>query len=275
VFDTSPTLATPKVDHIEEATGGHGVVIDGLEIKDGGLCCSNTLDGSSGWYLITFAMTYVSATQFTVSGNYTSMFIGGTKLRFTQTSVKHFVVISSAYSPGTGLTTVTITGGSDYTYTNAAIDYGYLSRVENPEGWPDWFNYAIAWTAPSASPAVAIGNGTLVGKFRIAGKNCRLRIYFLAGSTTAFGDTTHAWEFSLPLAPYSDGFFSAQGIAKVRDVGANNFNRQAHILNTDTTLKYFDQLDSGTNVNNLYSNVPHTWAETDHMEIDITYQYTA
>ncbi len=33
---TSPTLITPLIDHIDEATSAHGVVIDGVTLKDGG-----------------------------------------------------------------------------------------------------------------------------------------------------------------------------------------------------------------------------------------------
>lgn len=43
VFQTSPTLNTPKVDTIQENTSGNGVTIDSLSIKDGKLNTNNSV----------------------------------------------------------------------------------------------------------------------------------------------------------------------------------------------------------------------------------------
>ncbi len=43
VFATTPTLVTPKVDTINEATGGNGTTVGGVNIKSGALNTSNSI----------------------------------------------------------------------------------------------------------------------------------------------------------------------------------------------------------------------------------------
>jgi hypothetical protein len=97
--------------------------------------------------------TYASASTFTVPGDQTARFTIGTKLKFTQTSVKYAVVLASSYSAPN--TTVTIMVNTDYTIANAAISANYHSYATNPQGWPGWFNL----TAPTWNTAY-IDNGS-------------------------------------------------------------------------------------------------------------------
>lgn len=60
-------------------------------------------------------------------------------------------------------------------------------------GLGPWVDYTPAWTA-STNPA--IGNGTLLGRYKVVGKTVHLRIYMSAGSTTTFGSGD--WSFGLP-----------------------------------------------------------------------------
>ncbi len=53
---------------------------------------------ADGWMPDASTWTYASASTFTVSGNQTARFQKGTKLKFTQTTVKYAVVASSSYS---------------------------------------------------------------------------------------------------------------------------------------------------------------------------------
>ena len=79
--------------------------------------------------------TYASATTFTVSGDQTSIFTKGTKIKLTNDgSTKYFYVTDSSYSDPT--TTVTVTGGTDYTLASGAITNPYYSYVDNPQGFP-------------------------------------------------------------------------------------------------------------------------------------------
>lgn len=91
--------------------------------------------------------------KFTISGDYTGIFTKGTRVKWTQTTMKYGVVAYSLYSGGT--TTVSLVVNTDYTVTNAAITATYYSRLESPLGWPGWFNYNAqpqGWgTSPHAS----------------------------------------------------------------------------------------------------------------------------
>jgi hypothetical protein len=62
--------------------------------------------GSDAWVLFSGTPTYVSATSFTLTGDQTSTFTIGTRLKFTDSTTLHGIVTASVY---TSLTTVTVT----------------------------------------------------------------------------------------------------------------------------------------------------------------------
>lgn len=143
-----------------------------------------------GWIGFGAAWTFASSTTFTISGDVTDKFETGTKIKLTQTTTKYFYVVSSSYSSPN--TTVTITGGSDYTLANAAITnpaYSYAS----PPDFPEWFNWTPTYT----------GNGTLTytsvtttAKFCIKGKTC---YYYHYSNGTISGSGTSIY-ITMPLS---------------------------------------------------------------------------
>lgn len=147
----------------------------------------------SGWLSADETWTYASATTFTVSGDVTGKYGIGDKIKLTQTSVKYFYAVNVVYSAPN--TTITITGGSDHTLANAAITANYYSKIENPQGFPNVFNYTPVWTASPTNPV--LGNGTLFGTLSIRGKSLSINIYLKIGSTTTTGSGT--WVFGVPV----------------------------------------------------------------------------
>lgn len=106
---------------------------------------------TDGWVTaISETWTRTTNTTFTVPGDLTAQYSKGTRLRVTDTTTKYFVVASSSHAAGT--TTVTFTGGSDYVLAaNPTVrDYSY---VINPQGYPNWFNYAPTYAGFSADPS--------------------------------------------------------------------------------------------------------------------------
>ena len=103
-----------------------------------------------GWVPDGGTWTYASASTFTVPTNLTARFGKGTELRLVQTSAKYFYVTSSSY--GAPNTTVTVTGGTDFTLANAAITAPFYSYAECPQGFPDWFNYISTPVGYETSP---------------------------------------------------------------------------------------------------------------------------
>ena len=131
---------------------------------------------------------------FTVTGDRTVALSTGTRIQLTQTTVKYFVVQSSTF--GAGTTTVTITGGSDYTLANAAISANAHSYMANPQGFPGWFNFA---TAASGFSSIS----TNVGKFAVDGRT--MHIYFdVQGTSNA---TTLGITLPIPNQNSDGGIF--------------------------------------------------------------------
>lgn len=128
---------------------------------------SPTFQGSiDGWVSVNETWTYASATTITVASGAASRFQKGDKLKLTNNSVKYFYIV------GVADTLLTITGGTTHTLVSAAITSPYLSRIENPFGFPTWFAYA---------PTVISGSGTLTtasatGKFSLKGQMCHLQV---------------------------------------------------------------------------------------------------
>lgn len=117
---------------------------------------------SDGWTADVNTWTYASATTFTITGqNLTTTYTKGTRLKLTQTTVKYFVVVGSSF--GGGNTTVTITGGSDYTLANAAITANYYSYQASPQGYPGFFNYTPTATGLSSALTINVANFNVIG----------------------------------------------------------------------------------------------------------------
>lgn len=96
----------------------------------------------SGWRPMGVNGTYVSATTFTMAGDWTALVEKTDKIMLTNTTVKYFYIAATpTYSAGTGLTTFTVWGGIDYTLASAAITSVYFSKVGTPAGFPGYFNY--------------------------------------------------------------------------------------------------------------------------------------
>lgn len=71
-----------------------------------------------------------------------------------------------------------------------------------------WTAYTPTWTANTTNPV--IGNGTITGAYRQAGKHVSFRIVIVAGSTTTWG--SGAYRFSYPVAPLDSTTNSNPGI---------------------------------------------------------------
>jgi hypothetical protein len=143
---------------------------------------------NGGWYSLTNdTFTYASASTFTVDGDWTDIFQCGIKLRCLNTTQKYFYVVSAAYSAPN--TTVTVTGGSDYTLASAAISDLAITGCETPRGFPSVFNWTPVYTGFSADPTAT------VSRFWIIGKNC----YFMHSEATNGTSNANTFYITLPV----------------------------------------------------------------------------
>lgn len=147
----------------------------GLDATDVTISATGGGAGVDGWVDPGVTWTYASATTFTVSGDATTIYEKGVRIKLTQTAVKYFVVVASSHSGGT--TTVTITGGSDYTLANAAIAANYYSRMLKPQGYPSLFNYT-----PSIVSGFSGSLSVFKAQFAVVGKMLTL-IYNWSGTS--------------------------------------------------------------------------------------------
>lgn len=136
---------------------------------------TEALINMAGWVSAGETWTYASATTLTISGDKTGRYQKGDKIKLTQTTVKYFYVINVVYSSPN--TTITVTGGTDYTLANAAITANYYSKATTPQGFPGYFAYAPTPTGFSANP-------TLLAEFTITGVICHVSIFCTANGTS-------------------------------------------------------------------------------------------
>jgi len=115
-----------------DGTDGDKLQNSVIKIDDNGKFSGDALDG---WIYDTDTWTYVSATSFKIAGkNVAYRFPKGTKIKLVQSgSTKYFYVTAATFSTDT---TVTITGGSDYTLASATISGQAYSYADAPQGYP-------------------------------------------------------------------------------------------------------------------------------------------
>lgn len=111
-----------------------------------------------GWTPAGETWTYASSTTFTVSGNQTGKYQKGDKVKLTQTTVKYFYITNVVYSSPN--TTVTVSGGDDYSLANAAITLPYYSKAVNPQGFPRWFRWTPTLISTGATFTYTFQTGT-------------------------------------------------------------------------------------------------------------------
>lgn len=199
-------------------------------------------DLQRGWLQSKVGWTYVTATTFTVPGDYTAVFHKGTKLCWTQTTIKYAYVIAASYSGVTGLTTVTITGGATYTLANAAVTLPLYSYADNPQGFPDWFLHTAVTTGFTADPP------TNICKFRVSGKACVLAYFQSAAAASDATDYT----VSLPIAAATVAGMGWSGaLGRTYDNSAEAAAGQWEILSAATVATLYKSAHAAwTNANN-------------------------
>lgn len=129
--------------------------------------------------------------------------------------------------------------------------------------YPIWhtrtLSYLPTWT--SATPP-ALGNGTLVGQYKIRHRECLARVRVTAGSTTTFGTGTYTWSLPFTSATFTNAAFP--GVGRVFDnsttttyVGQVNVASAANTMNMTT--------HSATTA--VSATVPVTLATSDHVTL--------
>ena len=173
-FPTNPDSYTTKVDGVDNVMAAHV-----NDLQDAMMAVEDfALDLRDGWCYDTDTWTCVDATSFKIAGkDVCYRFPKGTKIKLVQSgSTKYFYVIATAYSTDT---TVTITGGSDYTLASATISGQAYSYAAAPQGFPQCFNYTptyrLGWSEVPAG----------IYRFVLTGSLCTYIINMTAGTSNS------------------------------------------------------------------------------------------
>ena len=203
---------------------------------------------TNGWIPAEETWTYASSTTFTISGDKTGKYQKGDKIKLTQTSVKYFYIIGVSYSSNN--TTITVTGGSDYSLANATITKPYFSKAENPQGFPHWFSYTASVGGFSTPP-------TMITRFCLKGTSCILNFV----STTNGTSNSTGFTISLPITAKTISNYSWR--AQILAVDNGNF------ANNGTSY-----IESGIAVARLYINGANNWTPSGNKSANgqITYE---
>lgn len=131
----------------------------------------------------------------TAPGDLTTKYTNGTKLKFTNSTVKYGVIVKSAYAAGT--TTFTVYLGTDYQLTAVAITNVYYAiPMTSPMGFPrqrsKWDVYTQDLTERSKSSPSAntwyndpTGSNTLIVEIPVGLWNVQFNCYVLAAKAAS------------------------------------------------------------------------------------------
>lgn len=193
----------------------------------GAIIPSTIKQGWDGWFTSTDTWTYGSATTFTIAGvDRTAQFPVGAKLKLTQTTPKYFYVVTSVFSTNT---TVTVTGGTDYTLANAAITSPFYSYMANPQGFPQWFAFTPGTTTGWSGTPTTTGT-----RFCIKGRECTYR-FIVSGTSNTTGVA-----ISLPVSAQlsaTTGTFNFEGVLGLAiDNGTTQSTAHRQVIDPGTSL---------------------------------------
>jgi hypothetical protein len=172
-FDTLYTEINGNLDNdnIDAAAGIAPTKIDGTAAT---LAGTQTFTGTKtfnaivlrdfgGWIEANETWTYGSADDptftLTISGDKTTKYTVGMRVKLTQTSDKFFIITKVAYSSPN--TTLTLYGGTDYDLANAAITSPFYSSGKAPQGFPlDPSKWTVEVVNTSSNTQSSPVNGT-------------------------------------------------------------------------------------------------------------------
>lgn len=139
---------------------------------------NNDTDFSSDWTQVNETWTYASASTITVPSDATLRYAKGDKIRITQSTggTKYFYIAAVAS------TTLTIAVTTDYTLGNQAITAPSFSKLSEPLGFPNWFNYTPVYTGFTGAVT------TNISMYQIVGTACHL-VVDCSGTSNAVGFT--------------------------------------------------------------------------------------
>lgn len=148
----------------------------------------------------------------------------------------------------------------------AAAIQALAAAIDTLEG-AAWTAFTPAWTGSTTNPA--IGNGTIVGRYRKVGKTVHFRVIITAGSTTTFGSGNYA--IGLPFGSHATGLQVIE--AGEFNVGGAAYPMRGRVLaGTSSALLYTPATTAGNSDRTVTPTVPAAFASGSFMVLQGTYE---
>jgi lysophospholipase L1-like esterase len=238
-------------DHLHLQQDGYFAVADavfsGVASGGGGLAwmpsdttrIDDSISKKDGWSPIVEAWAYYGVDAFFTDVDARTHYQKGDKIKVVQgttawpgSMVKYFYIRNDL----TGLPpsqVIPVSGGNDYSVANLPVIAKYVSKADNPQGFPHWF----AWTpvlSGTGGSAGAYAISVQYASFRIVGKTAEIIATF---SITNVGSWTGNVLLQLPLIPSTKADNSVQ-LLQQGIIGANGgLTIQAYTYDIDSAGK--------------------------------------
>jgi hypothetical protein len=181
--------------------GGDGAQINHTTLSNIGTYTHAQLDDidNTGWLLRSETWTRTGDHTFTVSGDLTTTFRKGTKIRYKDGGAYEYGVVGSS-SHAAGTTTVNLIPTTDYAMAAATITDKYISYIENPEGYPHIFAYTPTITASSGTYTTV----SATGQFTVIGREITCSVIITITNNGTAAGSTYA---TLPVTALSGTYY--------------------------------------------------------------------
>jgi hypothetical protein len=128
--------------------------------------------------------------------------------------------------------------------------------------------YTPTWTTSGTAPA--IGNGTITGRYYTINGLTTVSITVLMGSTTTYG--TGDFRFSTPTTGKATTTPCGTGTAYMNNTGTDSAQGTAWVLSGGTYAIISLNHGTTTGSDTVTATVPFTFADTDHITLNFTYE---
>jgi hypothetical protein len=194
----------------------------------------NEEDIYSGWKIVTETWTRTGNHTFTVVGDLTAKYRKGTKVRYKDGGAFEYGVIgSSVYG---AVTTITLITNTDYTMSATTITDTAISYIENPEGFPFFFNYTPTFTGFSSDPGVSISRWFVQHSW----------VTVIHRESSNGTSNSSAFTFSLPVAAadVTLGLWIVPGMSVINNGTESTIVGRVQVTATGTTASVFRDMAS-------------------------------
>ncbi len=210
----------------------------------------------TGWVTVNDSWSYASATTITVPSGAASRYSVGDKVSFVQSATTKYFYITVVAD-----TLLTVYAGSDFTVANVAISSIFYSKVTNPIGMTEYFNYVPTYTNFS------LGSGTVDARFKKQGKLVTGFVEILMASDSSVSGSVYISLPSTPVGvirtPIALLTLLEAGVAQSAGVGV--------VEGSSIRLKAFGTAGADATQVDVTATVPFTWGNLD--QIIATFSY--